>query len=285
MQPCQRDLLPSDLEAVAQLEIPSAWAGLELEFARYLAEPHARARATCIAGELVGVGAVTYFADSAWLGHIVVDGGHQGRGLGTQITRDLLACAQAEGRRRIVLSASDAGRPMYRKMGFAEIAVYHCWQAPERAHAHAQPSGPAAPIRQSSLPVDAAVLALDREATGDERAWLWQHYTRDRPIRLVRGSGSGRELAGFFQAGICDGPVIAADIDAGQALLQFKLRQSPAPSRVVATPDANRHANETLQDAGWHIHHDQYRMELGSSARATNWRPDWIYARAAGYIG
>jgi GNAT superfamily N-acetyltransferase len=79
-------------------------------------------------GRLVGAGrALADGLDAAYLADIAVHPGHQGRGLGKEIVRDLVR--QCRGHRKIILYANPGTEPFYRQLGFlpmtTAMAIWH----------------------------------------------------------------------------------------------------------------------------------------------------------------
>ena len=52
--------------------------------------------------------------------NVVTKDGFRGRGLATALVKHLLAGAEGMGLERVMLNATEAGRPIYEKLGFQE---------------------------------------------------------------------------------------------------------------------------------------------------------------------
>jgi predicted N-acetyltransferase YhbS len=113
-------------------------------------------------GVIRGTAASLAFGATAWLGGVTVTPQARGNGLGRQLTE---AAIDALGEREtILLLASAMGRPIYEKLGFEAEGTYRVFF-----------SGAAKPEKTVELrdvtPEDReAILALDRRATGEDRA-------------------------------------------------------------------------------------------------------------------
>ena len=112
-------------------------------------------------GAIVGTGASVGFGPTGWIGGIAVAPEARGERLGQALTE---AVIEALGpRETLLLLASDAGRPIYERLGFEvedRYAVF--WSPPDAAPA---PDG----LRRLTAADRDAVLALDARVTGETR--------------------------------------------------------------------------------------------------------------------
>jgi GNAT superfamily N-acetyltransferase len=70
---------------------------------------------------------VTDGATFGWLADVVVDPAHRGRGLGRAVVAGALADIEALGLKRVLLRASDDGRPIYERAGFTPVPEPDTW--------------------------------------------------------------------------------------------------------------------------------------------------------------
>ena len=63
----------------------------------------------------------------AWLADVIVDPAHRGRRLGSALIDLILADLDPMGLKRIVLKASEAGRPLYERAGWAPLEGPEDW--------------------------------------------------------------------------------------------------------------------------------------------------------------
>lgn len=84
-------------------------------------------------GALAGAGrALADGLDCAYIADVAVRPEHQGRGLGTEIIRSLVAAAS--GHRKIILYANPGAEPFYVKLGFLPMnTAMAIWNDPARA--------------------------------------------------------------------------------------------------------------------------------------------------------
>ena len=118
-------------------------------------------------GAIVGTGVATINGPVAWIGTIWVDPAWRGRGLGTALTLATIEAAEGAGSRTLVLVATEAGQPLYERLGFGVQTRYRILEAPGLASGAPDPG--IRPFRPSDLP---AMIALDGAATGEDRAHL-----------------------------------------------------------------------------------------------------------------
>src|SRR4051812_39959863 len=156
----------AELEAVAAT---LRGAGLGANVGRLLEFPHrAPDSAVLVArrnGDVVGGAAVAGFGETGWIGALGVAGLARRRGMGTALTEAAVAWLRDHGARTVMLYATEAGRPVYERVGFESEGEAHAWRdvaAPPRA---APPPG----VRSLEPDDDAVLRALDAAATGEDR--------------------------------------------------------------------------------------------------------------------
>jgi GNAT superfamily N-acetyltransferase len=164
--------------------------------------------AAAVDGErVVATALATPFGPVACANMIIVDAGRRGLGLGRRVMEAAMARVDAQEWRLI---ATEAGLPLYRKMGFEEygrIVQHQGVVAADAAQAGASPE-PAGP---QDL---AALLALDRAATGMERRPLYAALLEAGAVHVLRdAAGAIRAGAALrpFGRGEVLGPVLARD--------------------------------------------------------------------------
>lgn len=156
----------------------------------------------------------------ATCGMIIVDDAFQGRGLGRALLRDLLRQAA---HRTLLLRSTVAGLRLYEAHGFVAFGRVHQHQGTPAA----APREPGAGVREMQPGDAAAVLDLDRSATGMERERL-VHALCAAGHGVVTGPQdrpSGYAFARRWGRGIVIGPVVAADAPQARALVAALVRR------------------------------------------------------------
>lgn len=233
-------------------------------------EPYFHAVVALSEGEIVGVGNAVVNGRTAWLGHIIVRDAHRGRGIGQALVLSLCDYCKMRGCASIQLIATELGLPLYVKLGFQMAEDYLFMKGGSVSR---PPDGsPLIPLENTHFE---AVLALDREATGEDRALLLQKFAAGAWVWMEKG-----RVDGFFLPRLGDGLIVARCEEAGVGLLQFKHHQQPGlPANL---PEANRSAVAYLKSAGFTISRVAPRLFLEAD---TPRRPEMIYSRISGYLG
>jgi GNAT superfamily N-acetyltransferase len=220
-----------------------------------------------VGGEIAGTGGATVFPGApptGWVHGIVVRPEHQRRGLGARLTEAAIAWLRARSVGTVQLLATEAGRPVYERLGFAAGERYGSFAWPP---AGADPGPGLEPMHAGHL---AAVLALDRAATGEDRSRFVESLASS-----VWVATRGADVVGFHLA--CPwggGPTVARDAVTGLALLRRAASVAPRPSRSLGLPEGNTAAVRFLAGLGIVAERHVTRMWLGTPPR---WRADMIF--------
>lgn len=236
-------------------------------------------------GAILGTGVATVSGPVAWIGTIWVASSARGRGIGRALTEAPIEAAEAAGCRTLVLVATEAGRPLYERLGFRVQTWYRTLEAPGLTGSTAGGSGPArdtARVRAYRA-ADLDVMAtLDRRATGEDRRHLLTAFAApDTTMVLAAGSDAPR---GFVvRAPWGGGATIAADAEDALAILRAR--------RLAAGPDRRVRAgilveNETgaraLAEDGWTEAWQAPRLVRGEPL---GWHPERIWGQFSHALG
>src|SRR6185503_9268719 len=125
-----RPMTPSDVEPVVAAFIRADWGDrrLNLEFVTRHAETHPFVAEAD--GEIVGTGVLSVNGSVGWIGTIFVEPVWRRRGVGMALTQATIDTAESAGCRTLLLVATDAGRPLYEKIGFEVQTWYRILEAP-----------------------------------------------------------------------------------------------------------------------------------------------------------
>lgn len=207
--------------------------------------------------EVVGGAAVAGFGATGWIGALGVAPRARRHGAGTALTERCVAWLQGSGARTVMLYATNAGRPVYERVGFRAEGEAHAWRdvAPPRGRARGDG------VRALETADLEAVRALDAAATGEDRWPVFAAMGACPPGLVVVRAGRVTGSAVRSPWGL--GPsVVAADREAGIALLSV-LRRVPGAPLTVSLPDANADAVRALRAWGFQPINQATRMRLG----------------------
>jgi GNAT superfamily N-acetyltransferase len=241
-------------------------AGFGSQVARLLEYPRRSPNAAILVAEgrnggVVGVACTAAFATSGWIGAVGVAPEARRSGLGTALTEAAVQWLRGRGARTVLLYATEAGRPVYERLGFV---------AEERAIAWRGVAGAAPPLDLQRLgDADRARLrTLDHGVTGERR---------DNVLDAIN------PLAGVFAPGGVNGMVgwaIASPWGAGTAIastrpetgvaLMAAATSGPSAGTLIV-PDGNLAAGDALRAWRFVRLNDALRMRLGP---AVAWNPD-----------
>ena len=219
--------------------------------------------------EVIGVGNATKNGKTGWLAHIIVGENYRRAGIGGMITGRLIDLLHCGGCRTILLIATEEGRPLYEKFGFETVCEYLCFG--ETMVIQDEWNGHIRGFRNNDWE---ELLALDRRISGEERKGMLVHFMTD---ARVYDSGSG--LEGFFLSALDEGMIVAANDNAGLALLRYKHSRR---KRKTVIPVENNSAARYLSSMGSEVMSTIPRMSLGDGLR---WRPELVFSRAGGFYG
>jgi predicted N-acetyltransferase YhbS len=291
-----RPMTPADVDPAADSVLRGAWGDRRSWFAFAVAHP-ACAPVVAVDGDaIVGTGVGTRYGASGWVGTIFVSPERRGEGLGLELSRVVADDLTAAGCRTLVLAATPAGRPVYERLGFAVTDTYVVVEhaggpdrsagpvaaGPERADGPARTDEPGSPeggIRPFTADDLHEAIALDRSATGEDRAAV---------LGALAGSATGaagglalrgtdRALRAFLLRGPWPGgATIAVDVDAALAITSARVGAHPDGRVVTGLLASNAVGIERFAAASWTEIRRVARMERGDPLP---WRPDRIFGQ------
>jgi GNAT superfamily N-acetyltransferase len=265
-RPVIRPFRSSDLEGALVANDAVGWSGRRVLFDYYFARHDCALFVAEVDDEIVGTGGATIFPGApptGWVHGIVVRPGQQRSGLGGQLTEAAIAWLRCRSAGAVLLLATDAGRPVYERIGFV---------AGERYGSFAWPAAPSdtdvvtRPMQAADLP---AAYALDHAATGEHRRGFIEAFASSGWVATC-----GADVVGFHLA--CPwggGPAIARDAATGLALLRLAAAVRRTP-RSLGLPEENEVAVQYLNKLGITAEHYVTRMCLGAPP---SWRADMIF--------
>lgn len=202
-----------DIEPVAAAFIRENWGDrrLNLDFVTRHAETHPFVAEAD--GRIVGTGVLSVNGSVGWIGTIWVEPAWRRRGVGMALTHATIDAAESAGCRTLLLVATDAGRPLYEKIGFEVQTWYRILEAPGLGEEAVDPR--IRPYEAADLP---AMAELSSAATGEDRMHLLAVFASPETANcLVRDDGT---LGGFVvRAPWGGGSTIAPRLDDAEAIL------------------------------------------------------------------
>ena len=272
-----------DLPRVAALRERVGWAVHEWALRAVLDPPHARCLvAVDGANQVIGVGSGISYGALGVVGNMIVDPAHRRRGIGAAILEGVVDFLAQRGCTRLELSATDEGRPLYAKHGFALGEPGVSAVVPRLAHADGDGAAELTDAGPASLP---ELAAYDVPRFGGDRRPLMAMMLADtaRPLVVARSEGV---LAGWgWIRPDADrvGPLVADTPDVAAALVGDALRRLPAARSVrLNLPGANRAGVAMLRGLGAELEPWSGRMARGAPVPR---REDTIYGSAVGALG
>lgn len=226
-------------------------------------------------GQLVGTGVGTANGRVGWVGTIFVDRSQRGRGLGRALTEAVIEGLDARGCATLLLVATELGRPVYSRLGFAEHDWYQTFEASGLAEAPRAADPAIGSLTAEHL---SAMAELDALATGEDRALLLSDVLAAAGSQpgwaLTRGDRLGAFLVRPPWGG---GATIARTVEDAMALLEHR-RHLAGPDRSVRAGvlAANVDGIARLRATGWSEGWRAIRMIRGEPIA---WRPEMIWGQ------
>lgn len=218
--------------------------------------------------KIIAVGNGIFNGNAGWAGNIIVDENFRRQGIGLAITQAIVDEFKRRNCRSVLLIATNAGMPVYYKLGFKTSMNYSFYRCPFPFDFN--DDGHIRKIRKSDFE---KILAFDSFVTGEDRLQFLSKY-------IMSGWGFYKKgIQGFYLPDFGAGFIAAENTEAGLSLLRFKLS---SPGQIVVIPEENFAAAGFLEQIGCIETNIAPRMFLGEE---TNWHPEMIFSRAAGYCG
>jgi GNAT superfamily N-acetyltransferase len=215
-----------------------------------------------LAGEAVGASACAWFGASGWVGGVVVAPERRGAGLGGTLTQAAVDQLRSRGAATVLLCATPMGLPVYLRLGFVPEGEVVTMTGP------GLPGAGEAAVRAARAEDLAAVLPLDRLASGEDRGRLLRAlWPAGALVAETNGALRGFHLPSPWHSG---GTTVAVDPAAGEALLRAALPADGARLRVNL-PAGNLAGARALAAAGFQEERRTTRMRLGPPVP---WRQD-----------
>ncbi|MDQ7797693.1 MAG: GNAT family N-acetyltransferase [Candidatus Edwardsbacteria bacterium] len=257
-----------DLDSLGPLQ-PEGWGDIVPSFKFYLESPFCFPVKTSVNEKIAGIGAAIILEGTAWLAHIIVSSENRKQGIGSEITSHLLDLTREQGCKTASLIATELGRPVYQKIGFADQEEYVFYERET-------------PLADRKIPENisgfqeehrARILELDRILSGEGRSRLLEKHLQNSYLHLSSGG-----MDGYYLPGLGEGLIMAENHRAGIELVKLKLSRSI--KNVL--PAGNRPGMVFMQENGFRETKRATRMVRG---QRFPWQPDKMFGRIAGNLG
>ena len=250
-----RRLGPGDLKRCAALSVDRGWSPERAKWSLLLAASDVFGVDAPDGRGLAGAVVLTRWGpDYASVGMMLVAARYGRQGLGRALMTHLLEVAGEDA--TVTLFATDAGRPLYEKLGFVpvrrNVSFVGRLQRPafadnskKRPAGDAAAAGRAVTVRTAAAADRPAILALDRAAFGGDREAILARLPSfaDR-IGVAEAEGpAGREIVGYAAAwrngpaSTVIGPLVAPDGAAARLLVADLAARTATPVRLDLDPD------------------------------------------------
>jgi GNAT superfamily N-acetyltransferase len=221
----------------------------------------------------------------AWISMVLVTTDRRRFGLGSSLLKRCITEVR-EADAVAGLDATEAGRPIYLKLGFHDLYAIARWHLDRvKDGAIAPPAGIAIrPFVLADLP---KLATYDRPLSGMERPTILAHLAMRQPgLAFVAETGSGR-LTGFalgregrFATSL--GPVVADSEAIALALIARATEAAPGPF-ILDVPEAHREIRAWMEAQGAVSPRGYMRMTLGEAKRLDD--PSHVFALAGPELG
>ena len=258
----------SDIDSIRYLQ-PKGWDDITFYFRFYCNHDFCYPIVAIYEDRIVGVANGTLNEKTGWLAHIIVAEDYRNIGIGYLLTDHVINYLHARGCKSLLLIATEMGEGFYRKFGFETFGEYIFFQGKKLNDNYSLMN-----IREFNQSDLKAILDLDKSVTGENRGQMLCQFLSNAWIYSTNAI-----IRGFFLTEFGEGTIIAADDEAGIALLKFKHHLSDGKSVL---PDGNRSGIAYLEKNNFNNFSKAPRMVLG---QRIEWKPEGIFSRAGGFYG
>ncbi|MFX3673456.1 MAG: GNAT family N-acetyltransferase [Paenisporosarcina sp.] len=203
-------------------------------------------------GKIVSSAAiVAYESKVASVGMVIVRGEYRGLGLGKRATEKCLESAKEN--TTVMLIATEAGKPMYEKMGFILIDTVHKYLCDSYIPILIDNfrNSSIENLQNEEIP---QIITLDKNAFGDNRKTLLINRIKQAKKALVVRNADGN-LVGFGLSisgteNLLLGPIIAPDAETAYLLINNLAKNHKGKIRIDV-PSGNEHFMSQLVQSGF----------------------------------
>lgn len=272
----------ADLPRIAALREAGGWSVHDWALHAVLEPPHAR----CIVAvdgrdDVVGVGSGISYGPIGLVGNMIVDERWRRRGVGAAVLESVLDFLGARGATRLELMATDEGRPLYERYGFASSGTSTIAHIPRRIAG----LDSRLELRDAGPDVARELCAYDAPRFGGDRGPLVRRMLGDpeRPLVVARREGRIVGYGWIRPDGGRLGPLVADTPGTAVALVGEAFERLPSvESLALNLPPANRAGRQALAEFGADLEPWDGRMARGPQVPR---RDDTIFGMVVGALG
>lgn len=271
----------ADLPAIASLRESVGWTAHEWALRAVLDPSDSRCLLVVDGNHVVGVGSGISYGSLGFVGNMVVAEDYRRRGIGAAILEAVIEFLEdGRGCQRLELFATDSGRPLYARYGFALTDPSAMATIPRSTLLTADRSIDVDEARHAD-----ALAEYDTPRFGGNRRRLLAMMANDpgRPLLVASSEGAIRGYAWLRSDGPRLGPVLADTPGVAAALLAAAFdRVAEADEMTLNVPTANVPGMEWLASLRIQVEPWDGRMARGPAIPR---RDDAIYANLVGALG
>lgn len=261
-------LRKSDIDSLPELQ-PADWNDIVPSFKYHLSNSFSHGVKFSDGNKLVAVGVAIIHGPVAWLAQIIVHSDYRNKGLGYQLTNELLIITEKFNCSSVLLLATSLGYPVYLKHGFIAEETYTFYRS-EKLWNEVIENPFLIPYSKT---FHQQIQLLDFKASGENRNFRLDEFLDDAVLYV-----DNNVVKGYFLPRFGEGLVVASAKEAGLALLKHRLQFK----KEVVIPDINLIASQFLIENNYSSFRTAVRMRKGNAVH-----PDltMVYARVSGQIG
>lgn len=261
-------LLKSDIYSLPELQ-PADWNDIVPAFKYHLSNSFSYGVKFSDGNKLVAVGVAIIHGPVAWLAQIIVHPDFRNKGLGFELTNELLVIAEKFNCSSVLLLATQLGYPVYLKHGFIPEETYSFYRSGKLwSEAEENPF-----LTSYNKNYRKQIQLLDFKASGENRNFRLDEFLEDAVLYV-----KDNFVKGYFLPGFGEGLVVASEKEAGLALLKHRLQFK----NEVVIPDLNLIASQFLIENNYSSFRTAVRMRKGNPVHPNL---SMVYARVSGQIG
>jgi len=274
---------PDDLDFADSQKSREGWAASRDQFKLYLEHDPDGCFVAMAGDQPVGMLTTTCFGPSGWIGNLIVEPDHRGRGIGRALMQHGLDRLRGRGATTVRLEGDPPGIPLYRKLGFVD-EYESCRFALPGSRKRPTLDNPAAET-MSTRDLD-EVAALDAAIAGANRRRFLELKMSAAELAVVRRR-DGRIVASLLASptdrGFRIGPCVALDPADARCLITAAISAANDRPLLIGLPALNTEALDMFAEMGFEPGPSSFRMRLGPPIDTGD--PTRVFAISSGAVG